>query len=269
MKTRREHGMRAMYRVGCRCVPCRASNANYEAHRHKMRAYGQPAPGLVDVGPAREHARALIAAGMVWHRIAVSAGLGYGTVHRILGYGADASVVTVRPETAERLLAVTLDFAPGSRVAAIGTTRRLQALVAVGWPQQYLAERMSWWRSNFAALIRGERGFVAYRTATVVRGLYDELWEATPPDPASARARAHAARFGWAPPSAWDDDTIDDPTARPSRVGRRRVGRRRVDLAEVEHLAEGRVHIEEIAQRMGVTVGAIEQARTRARRRAG
>ncbi|MGO5480449.1 hypothetical protein ACTQVS_09920, partial [Anaerovoracaceae bacterium HCP3S3_H6] len=36
--------------------------------------------------------------------------------------------------------------------------------------------------------------------------------------PQSTRVRNYAERQGWAPPAAWDDDTIDDPTATPHGI---------------------------------------------------
>jgi hypothetical protein len=57
-------------------------------------------------------------------------------------------------------------------------------------------------------------------TAGQVARVYDEL--AMTPGP-STRARDAAARRGWVPPLAWDDDEIDDPQARPARGPRRWV----------------------------------------------
>ena len=51
----RAHGTRANYDAGCRCLRCRAANANYNSTRARATAYGRPTTDLVDAGPARTH----------------------------------------------------------------------------------------------------------------------------------------------------------------------------------------------------------------------
>lgn len=97
-------------------------------------------------------------------------------------------------------------------VDATGTRRRVQALSALGWSQSYLGERFG---VGVSAVQQWTvSSLVQAKTATSVRRLYDEL--SMTPGP-SARARGWAAKRGWPPPLAWDDDTIDDPAARPYR----------------------------------------------------
>jgi len=62
------------------------------------------------------------------------------------------------------------------------------------------------------------------RRARAMRALYDELWQADPADHGASpggitRARRYAAERRWAPPQAWDDDTIDNPDAFPDWTG--------------------------------------------------
>lgn len=224
-RARHEHGERNAYVLdGCRCLPCAAAASAYELERIRRHAYGRW-DGLVDAGPAREHARALMAAGVGWKRIAAQAGVSTGAVSKLL-YG-DATRATpqgpskrIRPEAAARILAVRADLADGATVDGVGTARRLQALVCGGWSQHKLAARLGVQPSNFTAVVYG-RGGVTVATARAVDALYEELWNTAPPAEspgdraAVTRARRLADWRGWAPALAWDEDTIDDPAATP------------------------------------------------------
>lgn len=111
----------------------------------------------------------------------------------------------VRKETAEKLLAVTFEHSRGTRVDSADTTRRLQALVTIGWSGAKLAERLGFGRSNFTPLLHGRRE-VSADTAQRVYALYLELAEQAPPEDAhrdkiaASRARRFARENGWAPP---------------------------------------------------------------------
>jgi transcriptional regulator with XRE-family HTH domain len=221
------HGTYACY-VGdfCRCLPCASANSTYEAARVRSLAYGRTP--YVDAGPAREHVRALGEAGLGWKHVARLAGVSYGAMSKLL-YGEQNRRLgpskRIRPDAAARILAVRVDqLADGAIVDGTGTRRRLQALVAAGWSQARLAGRLGMLPTNFGPLILGQRQPTA-GTARRVADLYDELWNVAP-DAASgyqagaiSRARRHAARAGWAPALAWDEDTIDDPAARPNLTG--------------------------------------------------
>lgn len=102
------------------------------------------------------------------------------------------------------------------RIDSTGTARRLQALVAIGYAQSYLWDRITGdaKRQNMAYVIRQQRPTVNAETARKVAELYDEL--SMTPGP-SERARRKAAYYGWAPPLAWDEDDIDNPEAHPDR----------------------------------------------------
>lgn len=90
----------------------------------------------------------------------------------------------------------------------IGTQRRLQALVAIGWPASALAARLNVGQAVIGRLYHRPRVHIA--TAAAVRSLYDQLWDIPGP---STRSRRYAAAAGWKPPMFWDDDTIDLPRA--------------------------------------------------------
>ena len=223
--------------------------------------------------------RALSAAGLGWRRVAELAGMAPTAVCRLLygGPGSRPPTRRVRPNTAEAILAIQPSpdaLAPGAKVGITGTRRRVQALVATGWSQARLAERLGLSRSNFGAMMRCEQ--VTAATARAVSDLYDRLWNQPPPEHdqrtriAASRSRHHAEREGWPPPLAWDDDQIDDPAARPAEGWKRPVRKTHVsaELAEdAEELICGQGYTREhAAARLGVGLSTLEQAISRASR---
>lgn len=226
----RAHGY-ARYRLdGCRCYTCAAARSAYDENRDRAIAYGTWHP-WVDAAPVRAHVEHLRSCGLGLRRIAAVAGVERSTLIGLMnGKPGRAPASKVRPATALRILDVqpTLDNLGGAAVIdATGTTRRLRALVAQGWSQAKLGARLGITPNNFTSTINAER--VLVRRALAVRGLYDELWNQAPPEEthrdkiAASRARNLARSRGWASPLAWDDDSIDDPTARPRGVRREAV----------------------------------------------
>jgi transcriptional regulator with XRE-family HTH domain len=284
----RDHGTRARYVCGpdvhdqsgrgCRCTPCTQANRQAEDHRIRMKLYGQWQP-YVDASPAREHLQALAAAGVGWKRAAELAGVATGAVSKLLygGPGERPPSRGIRAETEQKLLAVSPapeSLSAGARTDAAGTRRRVQALVAAGYSQAILAERLGVQRSNFRLATCDQ---VTAGTARAVRELYDELWDA-PPDESNHRAKISASRArnyardrDWALPLAWDDDAIDDPAAKPAEGWRRseRTSVRSADLVEdaefVREAGDYRTP-NEIAMRLGVSRDRLDHAYIRAAR---
>ncbi len=279
----RAHGTRARYVLGpgpgvsqgCRCGACTAANRQDAARRSRLRAYGQWQP-YVDAGPARAHLAALSRAGVGWKRAAELAGLSSGTISKLLygGPGGRPPSRRIRPETAEAILAVSLapaSLGQAALVPADGTRRRLQALVAIGWSQARLADRLGMLPSNFGTALTRDR--VTAATARAAERLYDELWDQPPAEVgqhsriSASRARNYARVRGWAPPAAWDDDLMDDPDAAPA-AGWQRTARRTLLAAEVaEDVAELRrqgCSREHIQMRLGLAKDALNKALSRA-----
>jgi transcriptional regulator with XRE-family HTH domain len=260
----------------------RQRDPRYFVRRNLMMLRGQWRP-FTDAAPARARVRALMAAGVSRQQISGMSGVTDSVLSRLL-YGEPSRgkppTRGLRPRDAARLLAVTA--APGllagaALADATGTRRRLQALTARGWPLRELAARLG---ANTGGLRRtrdGARTRVTADTARKVSALYEELWDQAPPQRtaaeriAASKARARACRHDWAPPLAWDDDTISDPAAGPAGCWRPsgRTTRRGADLAEdASELAAQGYSREQAAARLGVTRGALDRAIERSRIRA-
>lgn len=98
------------------------------------------------------------------------------------------------------------------QVDGTGTRRRIQALWALGHTAAEigLATGGNYSAANVYVIAKRQR--VNVRTKAAIDSAYRALAD-RPGTSIRNRSRAHAA--GYAPPLAWDDDTIDDPEARP------------------------------------------------------
>lgn len=215
----------------CRCPACSAAAKAYNRNRKRQVAYGRWET-YIDAQPVRDHIQILRAAGLGAPTIADRAGVSRGVLDSVL-YGKPHRNMPpskrMRPEAAMKILAVTVDAPkpPGAQVNSLGSQRRLQALVARGWPRARLTVFLGMERSArcFNLTVAGDKYLVLASTAVAVRELYDRLWNQDPREhgviPHSyARAVNFARSQGWASPGCWDDDTIDDPLAFPEWTGR-------------------------------------------------
>lgn len=225
-RAQHQHGTRAAYvRDQCRCRGCTIANTAASNQMHRERAFGRWTP-YVDAAQARQHIQVLRDVGIGVDQIAKLAGLSSSHLRGLIYPSSRGKppFQKVRRETAERILAVPAEDtsrAANSHVDATGTRRRLQALVAVGWAQAWLAHELHRSPANLRRSMTSES--VTARTAQLVNDMYERLWDAAPPDqvPAQRRAsdaaRTFAADHGWLPPLAWDDiDQDDDPDPLPS-----------------------------------------------------
>jgi hypothetical protein len=227
-QARHQHGTRTAYvKDRCRCTDCTAANTAVSRTAARERLYGRWHP-YVDASPVREYIAALRAAGIGVERIAHLAGLSIRYIRELAehSHGHSRKTQRVRPDTATRILGIGMNDAsraPHSRVDATGTRRRLQALIAVGWPAELLAAQLGR-RPGSLQRSMTSRSVTAH-TAQDVAALYKQLWDVPPPRltgeqrAAADAAQAHAAAQGWLPPLAWDDIDTDStppaPTAQP------------------------------------------------------
>lgn len=232
------HGTHACYVLDhCRCLPCTAANTAYESNRTRQQAYGRW-ERLVDAGPVRDHVQSLQAAGMGYKRIAAASGVSNGALTKLIwGTQARPPAKRVKSETAARLLAVTADLAPGAYVSGAMATRRVRALVALGWSQSKIAAALGISRSKFH-LAEGTRTRVTAATDHAVRQLYEAWSMKLPPDDtsgdriAATRARNYAQARDWLPPLALDENTLQPLSAD-------HVDEEYVDQAAVERRMRG------------------------------
>jgi hypothetical protein len=258
-----EHGTRACYTLDkCRCPPCARAVSTYETDRIKSHAYGRWG-NYVDAGPSRAHIAALTNAGMGLKRIVAVSQVSQGVLWRLMygkrhpdGTRTPSARVTATNQA--RILAISLDLADGARIDSTGTTRRIQALVTLGWSQAKIAHQLGILPSNLTPLVHGRRPVVTAATSRAVAALYDGWSMQLPPETnqreriAASRARRYAKQRRWAPPLAWDDEAIDNPAARPDR-GHRSRPIDRVDQAVIDRILAGeRLHATK-AERIAVT----------------
>ncbi len=104
------------------------------------------------------------------------------------------------------------------RIPNVGTRRRLQALAVHGYTLEHLASELGVTVTPVAAWI--QKDYVAPESARRVAELFDRLQMVPGP---SQRASKVALGKGWAPPFAWDEDSIDDPDASPAKAQRSAV----------------------------------------------
>lgn len=259
----------------CRSCGCQQSRARGLCHRCytatrkaalKAGTWNPQVREVVDGGEASAHLDALTAAGISRWQVVRITGLHHQTVYHIQpGRNVDA-------ETAAQILRVPLAQVPHALldgkafVPAVGTTRRLQALCALGWPVKVLAQRLGDVHpGHLGEVCRGDRYLVMAYTARAVDALYEKL--SGTPGP-SERVRVVARRRGWAPPLAWAQDEvpercsgctlmqhlvegnhIDDPNARPAhlRSAKPSFAERYADAVEL-----GYTDPIDIAQRLGI-----------------
>jgi hypothetical protein len=251
------HGTLTAYHAGkCRCDPCRRASARHskEWRLDKHRGIER----LVDAEPARVHVRLLLDRGMSYRAIALTAG--WSSRNSLDGA---LAAQRIRPGTLKRILAVNVhsDVRLDRYTDATGSSRRLRALAVGGWPTRDLARCLGARDpSTVQDIAAGRCSTIRLRTAVAIEELYDELWDRPGPSP---RTAAIAARKGWLPALAWDDDVIDDPDHLPPDPRRTKASAPAIeDIAELA--AQGYATNAQIGWRLGLTPAAVSAIRRRA-----
>lgn len=207
----------------CKCDLCRKAGRDYMNMRSRLIAYGRWQP-YIDAEPVRAHVRMLCGFGIGIPQTRRLSEVSNGSMSLLMyGRGNRPPSRRVRTQTADRILTVkpSIDaVAPSALVDGTGTRRRLQALVAIGWPQIELARHTGVDKMTINDQVRLISTTIYGSTARTVRTLYDQLWNVDPRTRGVTErwveeARAMAKDRGWAPPGAWDDDYIDSPAATP------------------------------------------------------
>jgi hypothetical protein len=98
-------------------------------------------------------------------------------------------------------------------LSPLGASRRIQALVAIGWTWRALAREAERHHRTVRDIGTARRETVTNVTLVWVHELYERLSYTSG---GSKYALTVAARYGWCPPEAWRN--IDDPDAQPYDV---------------------------------------------------
>lgn len=213
--------------------------------------------GLVDGDTVRAHIAHLEACGISRRAIAETAavsptgitGIITGRSRRVQAAPA-RRILTVQPRDCYDRVA-DRGFVP-----RVGAVRRIHALYAIGWTAAHIDTRTG--IANLAHNTTNQAGtWMSARHWRAVADLYDQLWST--PGPSHVNQR-RAARHGWAPPLAWDDDAIDDPAAIPDTGKRGPAGWGVVNADSLTDCAEWGMTTQQAADRLGVTHDAITTA---------
>lgn len=214
-------------------------------YQHSTRSTGIPT-GRVNPTRTREHILQLGEAGLSQSRIAEMIGARQTSVWQI----ATGHRKTILASTEAKILSIPIEGAwtmarNHALISAVGTRRRLQALVAMGHTTRYLAEHLGIYQRAVTMITAGEQEHVEALTAFTTARLFKKLQLVPGP---SSIGRGRAVRKGWPPPLAWDEGSIDDPQARP----RRPVDDEGSWLENYQELKGFGLSDDRIAQRMGI-----------------
>lgn len=132
------HGVRARYSIGCRCVPCRKANSEYESARARARKAGEW-NGLVAAEPTRLHLMHLSRLGIGYKTVADQSGVSRTT----LGLVKARKKTRIRALSAAAVLRVDgRCHSDGALVSAAGVRQRIARLVGKGMSKASIARRL-------------------------------------------------------------------------------------------------------------------------------
>lgn len=225
------------------------------------------ATSCVDAEPVRQHIRRLHAAGFTDRRIAALSGVATETVigfTRPINRASNRRGVkrTCHPAIASRILAVQVEDSTPGLVDAIGARRRLQALIARGWPIEHVARHAGIGGTHLRLLVQRPR--IYGRTAQAVSDTYRQLAGLRPERNGvskgeATKARRRAAANRWPDPKYWADrmDVIDDPDFQPLYG----VTKREIVAQDASELIRwSGLTRETAAERLGVSKSYVEHA---------
>jgi len=273
------HGTYACYVLDkCRCDECRPVAVAYRREEDRRNLYRKYATDdrfepFVDVAPARDHIKALQAAGLGWKQVARRAHIGstvvYGMMYGRPDRNGGKPVQHIRRDTLARILSVPIPapeaLMPGAHVDATPTANRIKALATMGYGQSAVAREAGLDEQRIRKALKGERTTV--RTHVAVKDAFARLWRGRRTSDewrakiAASRAHRQAREAGWPSPLDLDEDgyLIEDEPVEQDQRG--------ADLDEFMFLVRSGENPARAAQRLGVGVNAIERAAGRKGRR--
>ena len=203
----------------CRCDLCRAAALRSAKAQELRRLRG--IPSYVARETVAAHLRLLLNANWDRQQIAEAAGVSRKTVFNVL----NSDMATVQIGTANALLRLRPDGAPGFR-SALGATRRVRALCAMGWPLSWTAQMTGLSDTGLRDISSGRTKRIRLEHFAAIDRVYRTYsMRIGPSDIARNVARAKQ----WVTAAAWND--IDDPNDKPHSVIGRCERRRRSEAA--------------------------------------
>lgn len=199
------HPSASAWQAGCGCEACKA----YRRRKNKLRQmYGS---SRVDAAPVILKVERLVAEGYSRQAIAAAAGLSNRTLHG----NTLTSRKTLWKTTATPLMKLTREdiirkSPPTSLVPVIGASRRLQAIMRMGWRMRDIAATAA--EYHMVNAVRTADPGTRITAGNFLRIV--EMFDRFAMEPGQCRGNATKAKgYGYAPPLAWND--IDDPRAEP------------------------------------------------------
>ncbi|OHU55975.1 hypothetical protein BKG83_17525 [Mycobacteroides chelonae] len=181
---------------------------------HRLRAYGRFASERCPIEAPIERVRQLRAVGVGLRQLQELTGLPRVTFAKLEKPGRQ----WVSRRTYELIMGIPAAPAyvlasPEAFIDSTGTTRRLRALARVGYGGPQITEMLGIDdRGRFCDLYSGRAKHIKAGRAMEVAVLFKRLELTEGP---SRIARDRAIKKGWPLPLQWDEDTIDDPAAKP------------------------------------------------------
>lgn len=208
----------------CRLPECVERRRAWQRELRRKQREGQPA--LIDATPIRRHLTALQSQGISINAIARAADMDEWTLRGFLPSptGKRPRKHRVTPAVAQRILTITAEQTKTGYVDGTGTRRRIQALVANGWPIRRLDAHIGLHSTYIADLVNGRRkaGPVFAATADKVAKAYERIKDQKPARNGVERwivrrSQGMAASRRWPNTAYWADrmDDIDDPDFQP------------------------------------------------------
>ncbi len=249
----------------CRRPDCVRRYNDWQNNRNRAVAEGTWQP-FIDATPVREHLLKLYAAGLTPYRVSILTGIDWNTV-RLYTQAAPTQrrgmIRQTTPEFMAKILAVQPEPVMPGRVDPTGTRRRIQALVAIGWPMKELGPHLGVKPDHVRRLMTRTQQ-VYGTTAQAAIDTYSQLQRSRPrrhgvSEIGFARALRYSRQRRWAPPKYWDQHPgcIDDPHFEPMH----RLTRREI-IAQDAHWIMTTVGLNkaDTAARLGVDKSYIEHA---------
>ncbi len=148
-------------------------------------------------------------AGITDSQISSAAGVGKATISRIVREQNSSNLML--KSTARKILAVKVqDLIPEGYFNVVPYQRKLQALVAIGWPRHVLQEMIPTNESNMYDILMENRKYILADTARKINAVYDKLSMQVG---TCEQSKESAFLKKWLPPLAWDD--IHDLNEKP------------------------------------------------------